>query len=244
MLSPPGPAGQKGTPMKQLTFSIGPTPATLWGPESGSVFLFVHGLGGNRREAAPFAELAVPLGWQVLSVDLPEHGGRQDGAPLLPWVAVPELQAVDAYLRAHWRHVSLRATSIGAWLSLQSLGAVENCLLCSPLLDMETMITGMMAAAGVTEERLQAEGEIPTAAGPTLSWDYLLWARSHPIRAICRETDILYGSQDAMVPRATVDRFLRENPGRLTVMEGGEHWFHTPDQLAFLQSWEAQALRD
>ena len=58
-----------------------------------------------------------------------------------------------------------------------------------------------------------------------------------------RETDILYGSQDAMVPRATVDRFLRENPGRLTVMEGGEHWFHTPDQLAFLQSWEAQALR-
>ena len=230
--------------MNQLTFSIGPTPATLWGPESGSVFLFVHGLGGNRREAAPFAELAVPLGWQVLSVDLPEHGGRRDGAPLLPWVAVPELQAVDAYLRTHWRRVSLRATSIGAWLSLQSLGAVDNCLLCSPLLDMETMITGMMAAAGVTEERLQAEGEIPTAAGPTLSWDYLLWARSHPIRAICRETDILYGSQDAMVPRATVDRFLRENPGRLTVMEGGEHWFHTPDQLAFLRSWEAQALRD
>ena len=31
---------------------------------------------------APFAELAVPLGWQVLSVDLPEHGGRRDGAPL------------------------------------------------------------------------------------------------------------------------------------------------------------------
>lgn len=80
---------------------LGPTPATLWGPESESVFLFVHGLGGNRREAAPFAELAVPLGCQVLSVDLPEHGGRQDGAPLLPWVAVPELQAADAYLRPH-----------------------------------------------------------------------------------------------------------------------------------------------
>lgn len=112
--------------MNQLTFSIGPTPATLWGPELGSVFLFVHSPGGNRREAAPFAELAVPLGWQVLSVDLPEHGGRQDGAPLLPWVAVPELQAVDAYLRAHWRRVSLRATSIGAWLSLQSLGTVET----------------------------------------------------------------------------------------------------------------------
>ena len=96
MLSLPGPAGQKGAPMNQLTFSIGPTPATLRGPESGSVFLFVHSPGGNRRETAPFAELAVPLGWQVLSVDLPEHGGRQDGAPLLPWAAVPELQAVDA----------------------------------------------------------------------------------------------------------------------------------------------------
>ena len=70
--------------MKPLTFSLGPTPATLWGPGSEAVFLFVHGLGGNRREAAPFAELAVPLGWQVLSVDLPEHGGRRDGAPPSP----------------------------------------------------------------------------------------------------------------------------------------------------------------
>ena len=230
--------------MKPLAFSLGPTPATLWGPGSEAVFLFVHGLGGNRREAAPFAELAVPLGWEVLSVDLPEHGGRRDGAPLLPWVAVPELQAVDACVRAHWRRVALRATSIGAWLSLPSLGAVEKCLLCSPLLDMEAMITGRMAAAGVTEERLRAEGEIPTASDPTLSWDYLLWARSHPVHALCRETAILCGSQDAMVPRATVDRFLRENPGQLTVMEGGEHWFHTPGQLAFLQSWEASSLRD
>ena len=106
------------------------------------------------------------------------------------------------------------------------------------------MITGRMAAAGVTEERLRAEGEIPTASGPALSWDYLLWARSHPVHALCRETAILCGSQDAMVPRATVDRFLRENPGQLTVMEGGEHWFHAPGQLAFLQSWEARALRD
>ena len=156
--------------MNQLTFSIGPTPATLRGPESGSVFLFVHSPGGNRRETAPFAELAVPLGWQVLAVDLPEHGGRRDGAPLVaaaaPGMKIGELQAVDAYLRTHWRRVSLRATSIGAWLSLQSLGAVENCLLCSPLLDMETMITGMMAAAGVTEERLQAEGEIPPPPAP------------------------------------------------------------------------------
>ena len=70
--------------MKPLTFSLGPTPATLWGPGSEAVFLFVHGLGGNRREAAPFAELAVPLGWQVLSVDLAEHGGRRDGAPPSP----------------------------------------------------------------------------------------------------------------------------------------------------------------
>ena len=30
--------------------------------------------------------------------------------------------------------------------------------------------------------------------------------------------------------------------GRLTVLEGGEHWFHTPEQLAALHRWESDVL--
>ena len=44
------------------------------------------------------------------------------------------------------------------------------------------LIRGMMASAGVTERELKARGESPTAFGETLSWEYLRYVRSHPIR--------------------------------------------------------------
>lgn len=41
-----------------------------------------------------------------------------------------------------------------------------------------------------------------------------------------------------MTPRQTIDEFVRKHDATLTVMEGGEHWFHTPEQLAALRKWE------
>ena len=58
-------------------------PAALYGKRSDKVFLFVHGQFGCKEEAERFAEVTNPLGWQVLAIDLPEHGGRQDGVKLL-----------------------------------------------------------------------------------------------------------------------------------------------------------------
>ena len=71
--------------MKKTYFEIGKPPAVLYGGEADRVFLYVHGLCGNKEEAERFAEIACPLGWQVLGIDLPEHGGRQDGVCLVPW---------------------------------------------------------------------------------------------------------------------------------------------------------------
>lgn len=36
----------------------------------------------------------------------------------------------------------------------------------------------------------------------------------------------------------TVEEYARHHDAQLTVMEGGEHWFHTPEQLAVLREWE------
>lgn len=41
-----------------------------------------------------------------------------------------------------------------------------------------------------------------------------------------------------MTSRQTIDKFVRRHNAKLTVMEGGEHWFHTPEQLAVLREWE------
>ena len=41
-----------------------------------------------------------------------------------------------------------------------------------------------------------------------------------------------------MTGRETVERFVTTHDAALTAMENGEHWFHTPEQLAFLRNWE------
>ena len=69
---------------------------------------------------------------------------------------------------------------------------------------------------------LDMEGLILTMMG---------WAGACPVR-------ILYGSRDNMTSRRTMDEFVRRHGAKLTVMEGGEHWFHTPEQSAVLQKWE------
>lgn len=116
-------------------------PAALYGAESEKIFLCVHGQFGNKFEAESFARIAVPLGWQVLAVDLPEHGERasNSSARFDPWHSVPELHGIISSLRSKNKRVALRAVSIGAWFSLLAARGIflECCLLVSPLLNME-----------------------------------------------------------------------------------------------------------
>ena len=69
----------------------------------------------------------------------------------------------------------------------------------------------------------------PTLAGKGEQVADYRWAC--PIR-------ILWGSGDNMMPREAVEAYARRQGARLTVLEGGEHWFHTPEQLTALKKWE------
>ena len=69
------------------------------------------------------------------------------------------------------------------------------------------MISNMMLQAQVTEEQLKESQEIKTETGVVLSWKYLCWVREHPVKSICKETNILYGTQDEMIPYKIVKRF-------------------------------------
>lgn len=83
--------------MRETSFQIGQIPALLCGDEADKVYLFVHGRHGCKEEGRAFAEAVGPLGWQVLAIDLPEHGERTGETGFDPWHAVPELQAVMAW---------------------------------------------------------------------------------------------------------------------------------------------------
>lgn len=77
-----------------------------------------------------------------------------------------------------------------------------------------------------------ADGDI----GEDLSWEYLSYVRSHPIEWRV-PTQILYGSKDHLMSIETITDFALKHNATLTVMESGEHWFHTEEQMLFLDNW-------
>lgn len=124
--------------------------ASLYGPPADRVWLYVHGKGGCKEEAADFACLACPRGWQVLGGRLAGARARRgDGVPLDPWHARPSCGAVG-YAKGRWQHTALRCTSLGAWFSLLAFAGerLEQALFVSPVVDMEGLIRDMMGWAG------------------------------------------------------------------------------------------------
>lgn len=196
------------------------------------LILYLHGKGGNAQEADHYRPLfpeSDVLGFDYLSQT--------------PWDAKQELSAFfDAHCQAYGE-VILIANSIGAFFAMSALGEkqIEKALLISPIVDMEKLITDMMQWADVSEDTLRRQGEIPTAFGETLSWDYLCYVRRHPIRWQI-PTCILYGGKDNLTSMETISAFARQTGAVLTVMEDGEHWFHTEEQMRFLDAWVRDSM--
>lgn len=106
-------------------------------------------------------------------------------------------------MQKRWRHINLRATSIGAWFSMLALQeqAIGQALFMSPVVDMENFIENMMTWTGVTEEELWRKGEIRTSFGETLSWECLCWVRRHPF-SWKAPAQILYAENDNLTARS------------------------------------------
>ena len=189
--------------------------------------LYVHGKGGSAAEADRLR--AICPDFDVLGVD---YRGE------LPWEAAPQIAAAYDEARRQYDHIVLLANSIGAYFAMLALQGQtpDRALFVSPVLDMERLILDMMGWAGVSEQALREQGEIPTDFGEKLSWAYLCYVREHPITWQVH-TEILYAGGDHLVSRQTVERFAAAHGAGLTVLENGEHWFHTEEQLAFLDGW-------
>ena len=189
--------------------------------------LYVHGKGGSAREAAHYEPLFP--GCKVVGLDY---------QTFTPWETGREIHTAAVALKKSASRVTLIANSIGAFFSLHAdLDAlVETAYFVSPLVDMEAMICGMMAAEQVTEDELRRKGTVPTAFGEVLSWEYLQYVRTHPVSWNV-PTAILCGGCDTLVPLSTVKAFAEAHGASLTVLENGEHWFHTEEQFEFLDAW-------
>lgn len=191
------------------------------------LLVYVHGKGGSAAEAEHYR----PLFSRGDVIGFDYHSQT-------PWEAKEEFHRFFDDLRARVDSITLLANSIGAFFSMSALSEkqIQRALMISPVVHMEKLIQNMMLWAGVTEDQLQQQKEIPTAFGETLSWEYLCYVRKNPI-CWTVPTSILYGEQDNLTSLDTISAFAREHRADLTIMPGGEHWFHTSEQMTFLDHW-------
>lgn len=196
------------------------------------VILYIHGKGGSYLEAEQYKRNCP--GFDIIGVDYKDD---------FPWNVESEIKEVYDKLHKEYEEVFIIANSIGAYYAMQALQKcqIRKVLFISPILDMERLILDMMQWAHVTEKELYERGEISTEFGETLSWEYLNFARENPITWEI-PTRILYAGKDNLISYKTVDTFVKNHNAVLTVMENGEHWFHTKEQIAFLNAWMKKAM--
>ena len=135
-----------------------------------------------------------------------------------PWEAKKEFFAFFTEQRNRYDHLTLVANSIGAFFALSSLDEtlIDQAYFISPIVEMENLICNMMQWSNVTEQELAEKREIATNLGEALSWEYLCYVRQHPMIWNVPAC-ILYG----------------------------EHWFHTEEQMQFLDQWiRERSLKD
>lgn len=217
-------------------------PSVLWGRTTGKLFIAVHGNMSDKEDVPIyiFAKEAVKAGYQVLSFDLPEHGSRKsESVPCKVQNCIHELEDILEYGKSISNNISLFACSVGAYFSLVAYNHknLSKCLFLSPVVDMEQIICTMLKQAGITKEKLKAEKKISTHFGQTFYWDYYCYVKEHPIENWEVLTSILYGSNDDLCKFEKISSFSKRFNCDLKVMENGEHFFHTDEQLCFFNQW-------
>ena len=167
-------------------------------------------------------------------------GESEHYKPLFPECEVVGLEIREAVtkMNAEYDSITLIANSIGAFFSMNAGidAMIRSAFFISPIVDMEKLILNMMSWADVKEKELEEKGVVSTSFGEDLSWQYLCYVREHPV-CWTVPTRILYGSRDNLTSYETISAFAKAHDADLTVMEEGEHWFHTDGQMRYLDNW-------
>lgn len=191
------------------------------------IVVYIHGKNGSAQEAAHYQPLFADS--DVLGFDYKARS---------PWDAKEEFMPFFEHILKNRRSVTIVANSIGAFFAMHALQGmgIKKAYFISPIVNMQKLIEKMMSQACVSEEELRDRGELDTECGEKLSWKYLCYAREHPI-CWTVPTHILYGENDNLTSFETICEFANQIKATLTVMKNGEHWFHTAEQMRFLDDW-------
>lgn len=184
--------------------------------------IYVHGQGGSSEESKHYEKLFPDA--SVIGIEYTSQ---------TPWDARTEFKSIYEIIRKEYEEISVIANSIGAYFVIHSLADedIEKAYFISPVVDMENLIMNMMEYSSVTEDELKRKGNIGD-----LSWEYLSWVRENPIYWE-KKTSVLYGAMDNLQSLESISAFAEKTGAHLCIMEDGEHWFHTKEQMDFLDRW-------
>ena len=189
--------------------------------------IYIHGKGGSAAEAdhyRPYFPQCEVFGF--------------DYCAKTPWDAEKEFSSYFRELQKHYSSVITIANSIGAYYLMISgvQQMIRHAMMISPIVNMEALILELMRKANISEEALKDKKVIQTLSGEVLSWQYLSYVRDHTIQWHV-PTHILSAENDMLTPPNLMQSFAKQYHARLTVMPEGEHWFHTEEQMRFLDDW-------
>jgi len=125
-----------------------------------------------------------------------------------------EIHAFVESLKPQYENIILIANSIGAFFSLHAdiKGFIQKAFFISPIVSLEGFVCDQPEWMNLGEPE----------------WNIL--------------TSILYGSRDTMTSLEAIKNFAKKHGSSLTIMDGGEHWFHTEAQMQFLDDWIRKTL--
>lgn len=193
-----------------------------------NVVVYVHGKNGNSEELNHYKQF-FDDSFEIIGFDYKSEK---------PWDAKIEFNNYFESIISKYDKIYLIANSIGAYFSLISLSdkPIEKAMLISPIVDMERLILDMMKLGNISEDELKVKREIEIPFGEPLSWEYLNYVRNNPIQWNI-PTEILFSDKDNMTSLKTMTNFASKIKANLTIMKDGDHWFHTEEQMKFLDNW-------
>lgn len=192
-----------------------------------NIAVYIHGKGGSVDEADYYRKFFNDE-YGLIAFDYKSE---------LPWEAKEEFQKYFTDIFSRYNDVVLIANSIGAYFSLISLSnfPIKKAIFISPVVDMENLILNMLKRENLSEEELKSKKVIHTSFSETLSWEYLSFVRNNTITWNIPST-IIYGKNDNITSFRTISKFAEKISADLAIMENGEHWFHTEEQMLFLDN--------
>lgn len=199
-----------------------------------NLVLYIHGRGGSHTEAEHYKTLF--KGCDVFGFDYISETIQQ---------AKEEFPTLFKTYAQKYNHITIIANSIGAYFAMSTLPQekIKRAYFISPIVNMDRLILNMMDFYGISENTLRTRETIRIPNGENLSWEYLCYTRNNPIIWNV-PSYILYGENDNLTSLDTITSFANKINASLTIMPNGEHWFHTDEQMKFLDEWIIKTINE